>query len=78
MHLYSKDSKPCFISFFISRFKGDVEVTKEPSLAERHRIIKLENKFIIDKTNEQDAGTYKCKAGEASKDIIVLGKTIII
>lgn len=56
------------------RLKNDKDVNEEISLAGRFRIIAAENKFIIDKTVEKDAGKYECSVeGLGSAEINVVG-----
>lgn len=49
-------------------------VSKDPSLNDRHRILAQENKFIIERTLENDAGNYSCKTGDLSGEITVVAK----
>lgn len=60
-----------FLVFF--RLKNDNDVHEEIDPA-RFRIIAAENKFIIDKTVEKDAGKYECSVeGLGSAEINVVG-----
>lgn len=56
------------------RYKNGVSVSKDTSLNDRYRILPQENKFIIERTVENDAGNYSCKIGELSGDITVVAK----
>lgn len=50
------------------------DVSKDPQLKQRYEIIDKENKFIIEKPDELDAGTYTCKVDKLglSQDINVM------
>lgn len=63
----------CLVFFFLYRLRNDKDVHEEIDPA-RFRIIAAENKFIIDKTVEKDAGKFECSVeGLGSADINVVG-----
>lgn len=58
-------------------FKDSVPVAKVEQLANRFRILDAENKFVIDRTDIHDDGTYTCKSGPHQKDIKVISHVIV-
>ncbi|XP_055916441.1 titin-like [Eupeodes corollae] len=57
--------------------KNGTDVSKVPSLQGRYRIIKPERKFVIERTEEKDAGTYSCVVNGEKKDFRVAAKIVV-
>ncbi|XP_055389744.1 neuroplastin [Condylostylus longicornis] len=57
--------------------KDGIEVSKVDSIKDRFRIIAAENKFIIERTNENDNGTYTCSANGERKNITVVANVVV-
>lgn len=57
--------------------RNGIDVSKIDSIKARYKIIAAENKFIIEKTNEFDNGTYTCIANGDRKNIIVVANVVV-
>lgn len=62
------------------RLKDDKPVADVPSLQGRYKLLALENKFVIDRTQEADGGEYTCRPQNASENmfakIVAVGKPV--
>jgi len=57
--------------------KDGIDVSEVKSIKDRYKIIAVENKFIIEKTNENDDGTYSCVANGERKNITVVSNVVV-
>lgn len=58
--------------------KNGTEVSQVSSLEGRYKIINPERKFIIEKTEEKDAGLYSCRVNTGAKrDIRVVANVVV-
>ncbi|XP_077299246.1 immunoglobulin domain-containing protein Bsg isoform X2 [Arctopsyche grandis] len=57
--------------------KDDSPVSEDKGLRDRYRIIADENKFVIERTVEGDAGIYTCKAGDLQATIDAVAKPTV-
>lgn len=65
-----------FLYVSILRSRNGKDVSEDSQLTKRYQIIDNEFKFVINKPDEKDAGTYSCSVSDLneSAEIIVAGK----